>query len=89
MPDVFHNTEEQSKCHGINHSPEEQRICLEPSLQTFVDDGYIVGTKEDDESYQEAIHNTMKRIHNYMSANRLVLNEDKSQIMLLTSNKEF
>ena len=90
MPDVFHYQEDQNEteCQSVNHSPVEQRKCPAPSLRTFVDDGYVLGKRKDDETFLDSIQKTMSKLENYMSANRLLLNSDKSQVMLFTKDKE-
>ena len=94
MPSLFHHgrtddpNDDETECEESNHSPENQRKCPKLSLKTFVNDGYVLGTKEDDKTFEESISKTMNKIQNDMSANRLILNEDKSQVMLFTKNKE-
>ena len=79
LPQIFHVT---------NHKPEEQLLCQKPNAKTFVDDvGIIVRrTKDDINPLDNLISSTMEEVGEYMAANKLALNQDKSTIMLVTKN---
>ena len=82
LPNMFHVT-----C-GEIHDPEAQRKCKEPNAKTFVDDTFIKVTKKEDESMEKAVLNTMVKVECYMKANKLALNSDKSQVMVVSNNTE-
>ena len=48
--------------HTTNHTPQEQINCPEPSLDTYVDDNYIVVAKRNNENIKEAIKKTMEKL---------------------------
>ena len=61
-------------------------MCTKPSLQTFVDDVMTTIQKEDNTPLQQTIIEVMDRIELYMNANKLSLNRDKTQLMVLNKN---
>ena len=82
LPQIFHDQ---------SHTPEENLNCKQPNAKTFVDDIGIVVTKpknNDSKSMKELVGQTMDRVAEYTTANRLLLNQEKSLIMLVTKNKE-
>ena len=72
--------------HIEQHTPEEARVCRQPDLKTFVDNACVHVLKEDDVDLKQTIMKTMTTIQNYMSANKLSLNPDKSLTMILTKD---
>ena len=77
MPSVFHSS---------SHTPMESRKCAKPDLKTFVDDAYVHTVKVGDKTMTQTITETMKTIETYMDNNKLKLNQDKTQILLLTKD---
>ena len=74
LPTIFH---EQT------HTVEQTDECRKPSLQTFVDDILTTIHREEKKSMQESIVSSIDIIETYMQANRLSLNRDKTQLILL------
>ena len=79
LPTLFHNE---------RHTPDEQRRCNATSLETYVDDNYLIATKGDNKDLKEAVQKTMDKISDYTNTNRLQLNSDKSQIMIVTKDRK-
>ena len=84
MPNIFHSS---------RHTPLENRKCTKPDLKTFVDDAYVHAVRTKDTTMKQTITETMKQIETYMDNNKLKLNQDKTQILILTKDtkmkKEF
>ena len=80
LPNMFHVT-----C-GEVHDPLEQRTCKEPNSKIFVDNTFIHVKRKETESMEEAVEATMEKVEVYMKANKLSLNSEKSQVMLVTKN---
>ena len=78
MPNLFHQEP---------HKPENQRKCEKPNMKTFIDDGYILIKKQRNKDLKTSIEETMTEVNKYTLANRLHLNQDKTQIMLQTKDK--
>ena len=57
-----------------------------PNLISFVDDCYVKAIKPENETFQETVMTTMTVIENYIQSNRLSLNPDKIQVILITKN---
>ena len=75
MPHIFHEEV---------HNPIEYNKCTKPNLKTVVDDCFGIAQKPNDKTLQQTVIDTMNRIENYTQSNRLSLNPDKSQVMLIT-----
>ena len=60
-------------------------MCIEPSLETYVDDNFVTITKMKHPRSNKNSNGQNLSIHYY--ANRLVLNKEKTQIMLITKDK--
>ena len=82
LPSMFHVS-----C-ATPHDPLQQRTCQEPRAKTFVDDTFIHITKKENESMTEAVNDTMEQVIVYMEANKLALNSDKSQVMIISKDNE-
>ena len=74
FPDIFHDSK---------HEPKTMSECVKTNAKTFVDDAYLLTRRKDDQTMKQAIMETMDRVEKYMKANRLSLNKDKTQIMLI------
>ena len=74
--------------HERRHTPLEQRICKNTNIKTFVDDCPLIITKRDKPTLQEAIKESMDLIEEYTSSNRLQLNKQKTQIMVVTKSNQ-
>ena len=77
IPSLFHDKQ---------HMVEETDNCDKPAAQTFVDDIMVTIQKETNKELQESIAATITKIETYMQANKLSLNRDKTQLMVI--NKE-
>ena len=73
--------------HDTRHQPLHQRTCTQPTLETYIDDNYIITTKSNFTTIKESIQDIMKKVGEYTSANRLALSKDKTQIMLISKDK--
>ena len=73
--------------HDMNHNPQEQLNCPEPTIDTYVDDNYVLIPKRNNPNLKAAIYKTMDKISDYTNANRLQLNKDKTQILIVSKNK--
>ena len=74
MPTIFHGS-----IHTIQHTDN----CKEPALQTFVDDTICTVIKSPNLPLQTSVDTTMNKIEDYMRANQLALNRDKTQLLIL------
>ena len=74
MPTIFHQTV---------HNIEDTDKCTKPSLQTFVDDTMCSVIKQDNITLQQSVDTAMDTLEDYMQANKLALNRDKTQLMIL------
>ena len=79
MPGIFH---------GKNHDPQEALECSKEDLKTFVDDNLIRVKVNEHKDLQGAIQSTMEKMENYMSANKLRLNTDKTKVIIYSKNKQ-
>ena len=71
---IFHNTQ---------HKVEDTDNCNKPAAQSFVDDVMMTIQKEEHTPLQQTIEATITRMETYMQANKLSLNRDKTQLMIL------
>ena len=73
--------------HSENHSLENYEKCKSPKTTTFVDDSAIkITLKNDQNQHNQQIKNTLNEIYDYMNANKLVLNQSKSKILVISQN---
>ena len=79
MPNLFHQT---------RHSPKELLECKQPNLKTYIDDTYILILKEKEVELEQTIKKAMEKVSTYTEANKLHLNSSKTQIMILTKDRE-
>ena len=73
--------------HKIIHKPKEYKLCTKPNTKTFIDDSLVKVNEEQDIPIEMTIRNTMDLIEDYTSANKLCLNPQKTQIMLISKDK--
>ena len=60
-----------------------------PKINTFVDDSIVKIKLEDDPNkHNNQVEDALKTVNNYMNANSLVLNRDKSKILVITNNSD-
>ena len=52
-----------------------------------MDDAYLLTRKKDDQKMEDAIIDTMNKVEEYMKSNRLSLNKDKTQFMLISKDE--
>ena len=83
LPDLFHKTCPQK------HDPVNMRKCEQTNAKTFMDDVFLRARPKPDQTMHQAIDETMEIVHDYMNANKLQLNPQKSQIMLISKDKKF
>jgi hypothetical protein len=74
--------------HESHHTPRGELECKKPSTSTFVDDWIISIQKMMNTSLQTGIDTTMETIADYMAANKLVLNKDKTKLMVVAQNPD-
>ena len=74
IPNLFHSNQ---------HSVEDTDSCSKPSIQTFVDDLMTTIRKNPQEPLQTTVEESLIKIEDYMRANLLSLNRDKTQVMVL------
>ena len=79
FPDIFHNQ---------NHEPITMRYCKKTNLKTYIDDAFILIQKEKDKEIGQSITETMETVSRYTDANKLCLNQDKTNIMIQTKDKK-
>ena len=56
-------------------------------LMYILDDAYLKVTKRPEETFNKVIETVMKKVENYMVANRLTLNANKTKVMLVTKDE--
>ena len=77
FPNLFHNRK---------HDAIEDFHCHQPTGLTFVDDMNITAVKKQSSSLQDTLMNTLETTSDYMKANKLAFNNDKTKIMAITKN---
>ena len=55
-----------------------------PKSLTYINDNFVLVTKNSDMNIQESLDDAMRRVSEYMSNNKLLLNPDKTKLMVLT-----
>ena len=68
--------------------PEEDLESEDPNIATFVDDTTITQVINNKQDPQIQLDNTMDKLQSYMISNKLIMNRDKTQLMMLTQNNE-
>ena len=68
---------------------EEYDVSIKPKTTTFVDDSIVKILLEDDQNqHNNQIKTTLAKITQYMNANSLVLNRDKTKMLVITNKNE-
>ena len=70
--------------HDTKHEPLEYRKCSRPSIKTFVDDNYTIVKKSENKDLNQSVKDAMESITEYMTNNKLALNQSKSKIMIIS-----
>ena len=55
-----------------------------PKLNTYIDDNFVLVTKFDNLTLQQALDQTINKIEQYMANNMLLLNTEKTKLMVLS-----
>ena len=71
---------------SLPHSIQQVDKCPKPSLQTFVDDIMCTIRRIENIPLQNTIVEAINIIESYMNANKLSLNRDKTQLMVLNKD---
>ena len=79
LPSIFHNE---------LHDPIKDNDCKETQATTYVDDIYLKITKGKNKSLKESIIKSINMIEEYTVANRLSLNKEKTQLMLISEDNK-
>ena len=77
MPTIFHQSV---------HNIQDTYNCKEPAIQTFVDDAMCSVVKVVNIPLQQSVDTAIDTIEDYMQANHLALNRDKTQLMILNKD---
>ena len=77
IPELFHNTP---------HDIHEYDDCRETNISTFVDDAFPIFEKKPNMTMAESVQQDMKTLKDYMDSNKLALNTDKTQLMLVSKD---
>ena len=72
--------------HQSSHTIPQAEMCQKPSLQTFVDDIMCTIRRITNKPLQESIIESIDVIEIYMNSNKLSLNRDKTQLMVLNKD---
>ena len=64
----------------------QEELSMRPKSNTYIDDNFITVTKYDNWTLQEALDITVEKIQHYMDNNRLILNKEKTKLMVLSKN---
>ena len=72
--------------HESSHSNHQEDKCKNPSLQTYVDDIMCTILRITNKPLQSSIVETINTIETYMNSNKLSLNRDKTQLMVLNKD---
>ena len=73
--------------HNEVHKLPDDDKCKLPKTTTFVDDSTIKITLNDDhDQHNKQIKDTLDQLYDYMNANKLVLNQSKSKILIISND---
>ena len=72
--------------HAKNHTPEQMRNCNKENMKTFVDNAYVKVPLVENENPETTIMKTLTKIKEYTDANRLAMNPEKTQVMIVTKD---
>ena len=68
---------------------EEYDKSVQPKTTTFVDDSIVrIHLEDDPNRHNEQIREVQKKISNYMHSNKLVINNDKTKLLIITKKNE-
>ena len=73
--------------HETIHKPAEYRKCCQPNLKTFIDDCMAKVNKRTDSTLQMEVTKFMNTMEDYASANKLIVNPDKTKVIILSKNQ--
>ena len=73
--------------HSELHDAIKNRQCSAPNIDTFMDDNYVRIVRNN-KSLESKVLQTITEIKNYMDANCMALNPDKSKIMIVSKDKK-
>jgi hypothetical protein len=74
--------------HDIIHNPSQEMKCSQPSTSTYIDDWIITIREICNRTLQQGIDTTMSQLHDYMSANLLVMNAEKTILMVIAKHPD-
>ena len=57
-----------------------------PKSLTYIDDNFVLVTANNGKDLQESLNDAMGKVTDYMANNKLMLNPDKTQLMVITRN---
>ena len=80
MPIIFDNHIKTTLEDAINEK--------ETEATTYVDDTTINIYKQDDKTLQQSLDDTLYTLKQYMNANKLVMNDDKTKFMIISKHRE-
>ena len=73
--------------HEKVHSIQEEDNCMKPSTTTFVDDSIVkINITQDHTKNNREIQDTINEVKKYMNSNYLILNKQKTKILVVTDN---
>ena len=74
--------------HDKQHNPKEYYDCSRTNAKTFVDDNFLLTKPKINQTLQESVLEMIQLVEDYMNANLLALNPDKSKIMVISNNPD-
>ena len=74
--------------HDVQHTPKEYNLCHRTNAKTFVDDNFLLTKPRQDQTLHDSVAETMDKVTDYMNANLLIINPDKSKIMVISNNQK-
>ena len=74
--------------HDNTHDSKEDFMCKQPTGVTFVDDLNITVKKQDNIELQITLNETLNTTQNYMNANQLSFNHDKTKLMVMSRHPD-
>ena len=69
-------------------SPEEEATSVNNKAKTYIDDVYVLTKKGNHTNMTEAIRAAIMRIERYAINNKLCINTDKTEVLLVTEDEE-
>ena len=74
--------------HETIHTPETYRKCKNANIKTFVDDCMAKVPNKPNSTLENEVTKFMKTMENYAASNKLIVNPDKTKVMIVSKNKE-